>query len=124
MHTHLKSPCEAAGRKVHSTLKEKDDMGETTEEPQNELEDCYRCQRRVSHCREEKKLMIQLKTPEPATVSIKDNDFLLVATVTHCWQRGRWLQRLFPPALLQSLLLFLYRFNFFLRASLSLSALL
>lgn len=44
------------------------------------------------------KLMIQLKTPEPATVSIKDNDFLLVATETYCCYKGGCQESLFSSS--------------------------
>lgn len=73
---------------------------------------------------QKEKKKIQLKTPEHASMSIKDNDFLLVATVTNCWHKGRWLQRFFPsfqcsftPSLSLSL-------SFFPPDSLSFSALL
>ena len=75
-------------RKVHSRLGERMTQGKR-QEPENEEQDS--CQRLVSH-RRGGGLMIQLKTPEHATVSIKDNDFLLVVIVTNCWHRGRRLQ--------------------------------
>ncbi len=42
-----------------------------------------------------------MKTPEPAMVSIRDNDFLLVATVTSSCSTGRWLWTFFSACFLQ-----------------------
>jgi len=42
-----------------------------------------------------------MKTPEPAMVSIRDNDFLLVATVTSACSSGGWMWTFFSACFIQ-----------------------